>query len=75
MKRIKYYDEKFSEVSYIEIKSQHWGGGNQLWIEVVYTNQYKTINGVKSNSPSSYFFCHLRNNSDQDYPNSHANTI
>ena len=40
----KYYAEKFSETSGVEIQRQHWGGNIQLSIENIYVENITSFN-------------------------------
>ena len=42
---------KLSELYYVQNKSQRWGGGFQISMEVVDVNQYKNGDEVKIKSP------------------------
>ena len=56
MKSKKYYAQKYSKKTGIEIQSQHWGGNRQLSMEVIAVEYFKNYVHTGSNEKNQDFF-------------------
>ena len=68
----KYYAEKSSKTTGIEIQSQHCGGNRKLSMEGINIEYFTNLVDTGSNEKKSEFHSYISGDNDQDSCDSHA---